>query len=272
MRPADFHRTWNRKRIGILFVLLFCSMTMRAQVGLSPDEQKMFDLLNQEREKAGLPKLQWDYHLAESARKHAELLAQQQKLSHQFPGEPGLAERIGATGLRFTVGAENVAEAGSVEDMHAGLMNSPPHRANILSTEYNAVGLAVTSHGNELFAAQNFAHVLPFYSEDQFRSALVAAFNKARKDSRVGAVTVHSPPRMHELACAASGSPREVMESSPGATDVVVYTSSIPENFPGNMKKLSAEALLQRMDIGVCFRPDSVHGYGTFWVVAAFYP
>jgi hypothetical protein len=53
---------------------------------------------------------------------------------------------------------------------------------------------------------------------------------------------------------------------------VVVYTSSIPENFPGNMKKLSAEALLQRMDIGVCFRPDSVHGYGTFWVVAAFYP
>jgi uncharacterized protein YkwD len=37
------------------------------------------------------------------------LLAENGKLSHQFPGETSLPERLGATGARFTVAAENVA-------------------------------------------------------------------------------------------------------------------------------------------------------------------
>jgi len=27
----------------------------------------------------------------------------------------------------------------------------------------------------------------------------------------------------------------------------------------------------QRMNVGVCFRPDQEHGYANFWVVATFY-
>lgn len=270
MHSADW-KAWI-KTLGICVVLLSCSITVRAQVGISADEQKMFDLLNQEREKNGLPKLVWDYHLAESARKHAQLLAQQQKLSHQFPGEPTLGDRVGATGLRFTVAAENVAEAESVEDMHAGLMNSPPHRANILSRDYTAVGLAVVPRDHDLFAAENFAHLLPFYSEDQFQSAVIKAFNQARKAAGVAAVGTHSTFHLHEMACSAGDNARNLMQTFPGATDLVLYTSSIPEELPINMKKKSADSLVHRMDIGVCFKPDKVHGYGTFWVIAVFSP
>jgi hypothetical protein len=262
----------TRRIAIILLVCLSLTLAANAQVGLSADEQKLFNLLNQEREKAGLAKLQWDYHLAEAARAHSQLLAQNKKLSHQFPNEPSLNERLGATGLRFDVGAENVAEGSSVEDMHAGLMYSPPHRANILNHDYNAVGLAVVARDNELYATQDFAHVLPVYTEDQFRNVLVAAFNKARKEAGIPAIGTHTDFHLHELACSGNSNPHQLIQNFQGATDLVVYTSSAPENFPADMKKRINESLLHRMEIGVCFRPDSVHGYGTFWIVAAFSP
>src|SRR5712691_1260143 len=147
------------------FLFLFAGATgvAHAQTSPSQDELKLFHLLNQECQKAGLPELQWDNHLAKSAGGHALLLAEHQGLSHQFSGEPQLGERVGATGLRFTVSAENVASAQTVEDAHKGLMNSPPHRANILSPEFNAVGLAVISRAAAVYVAQNFAYVLPVY-------------------------------------------------------------------------------------------------------------
>src|SRR2546421_3751376 len=162
-------------KVGVVIALVFVLLSIAsAQVGVSVDDLKLFQLLNQERTKAGLPKFQWDYHLAEAARAHAQLLAQRQVLSHQFSGEPVLGERIGATGTRFNAAAENVAEAPTVEELHSGLMNSPPHRANILNGKYNAIGLAIVSPNDQLYVAQDFAHVLPSYSEPQFRDALLA--------------------------------------------------------------------------------------------------
>jgi Cysteine-rich secretory protein family len=260
------------KRAGICCVWFFLAVAMHAQVGLSPDDLKAFNLLNSEREKAGLPKLQWDYRLAEAARAHTQLQAQNKKLSHQFLNERVLGDRIGATGVRFDLAAENVAEGATVQDMHDGLMYSPPHRANILNHDYSAVGLAVVNRDNELYLTQDFARVLPVYSEEQFRSALVTAFNKARKEARVAAIGVHSDFHMHELACSGNGNPRQLIQNFQGATNLVVYTSSIPDNFPADMKNRIVDGFLHHMEIGVCFRPDSVHGYGAFWVVAAFYP
>src|SRR5215471_17132190 len=98
-----------RIRALVVHLAFLWSSVVFAQVGLSSDEQKLFNLLNQERIKAGLPRLEWDYHVAEAARKHTQLQASQKTLSHRFLGEPALGDRIGATGLRFDVAAENVA-------------------------------------------------------------------------------------------------------------------------------------------------------------------
>src|SRR5579872_3915312 len=143
----------------------FAAASGGAQAGQSADVREMFDLLNQERDKAGLPRFEWDYHLAQSARAHAGMLAERQELSHQFDGEPPLLVRIGSTGARFDVSAENVAMAPTVERAHQGLMDSPPHHANIMNPRYNAVGLAIVARGGELYVAQNFAHIVPSYSE-----------------------------------------------------------------------------------------------------------
>src|SRR5258708_33964140 len=108
--------------------------TSTAQHDISRPEQQLFDLVNREREKAGLLKLEWEGHLADAARAHSKLLAENQDLSHQFGGEPPLQQRAGAAGAHFSAVAENVAAAPAVDVAHKSLMESPGHRDNILNS------------------------------------------------------------------------------------------------------------------------------------------
>ena len=255
----------------LLFLILVLGTVALAQSGPSPVQSKLLDLVNHERETRSLPKFQWDDHLAQSAAAHAKLVIQREELSHQFPGEAPLGERIGATGLRFNAAGENLAYAPTIEEVHTGLMNSPPHRANILDPKYNAVGFAIVPLNGELYVVQNFAHVLPAYSEDQFRDAVVAAFNQERRAAKLGKLEVQFGSHLRKAACDANPLPEVIIKSNPGASDVVVFTVSAPEKLPTQMKKAAADRILQRMNIGVCFRPGKEHGYASFSVVAVFY-
>ncbi len=271
-RSGDRVIGWSCRIAVVACVLLG---TACAQVGLSSDEARLFNLLNQERKNAGLPGFQWNYHLAESARAHTQLMADRKVLSHQFPGEPALGERLGATGVRFNGAAENVAEgdlAGDVvSSVHAGLMHSPEHRANILNPKYNTAGLAMVSRNGELYVTEDFAHTLTTYSEEQFRDAVVVAFNSARRANGVAAVALREDSHIHELACSERDK-AQIPDSLPNALEVVVFTSSVPETLPSDMQQAASDASLHRMSMGVCFRPDKQHGYANFWLVVAFYP
>jgi uncharacterized protein YkwD len=255
--------------------LLVCSAaTLWAQVGLSPDELKLFNFLNQERKIAGLPQLQWNYHVAEAARTHTQVMADHKTLSHQFTGEPALGDRVGATGARFNSAAENVAEGDTAGDpvleIHRSLMFSPGHRANILSPQYNAVGLAIVSRDGKMYVTEDFAYIVSTYSEDQFRDALIAAFNKARRAKGLAPVAVLKDARIHDLACSETDKP-QIPEGFPGALDEVVFTSSEPDKLPADLQKAVVDPSLHKMSVGACFHPDKEHGYANFWVIAAFY-
>jgi len=115
-----------------LLIFISSSYALASDQELRLAEQQIFRLANEARENAGIEPLQWNEMAAEAARAHAKLLAQNQALSHQFSGEPALRERLGATGLRFDAAAENVADAESADESHEALMNSPPHRQNLL--------------------------------------------------------------------------------------------------------------------------------------------
>jgi uncharacterized protein YkwD len=119
----------NRAILAIACVSFI--VTTSAHAGPSQREQQLFDLVNHEREKEGLNKLEWSESLAQAALAHSRLLAEHQDLSHQFPGEASLQERVGVTRLRFNSVAENVAAAPDVETAHTGLMHSPGHGKTI---------------------------------------------------------------------------------------------------------------------------------------------
>lgn len=255
-----------------VFSILAISTLLRAARPPSGREEQLFNLLNQERVRAGLQRLQWNQDLADAARAHSDLLAKHKTLSHQFRREPELQQRAGKAGARFDSVAENVAYAPTVADLHDGLMHSPPHRANILNPEYNAVGIAIVERDGKLYATQDFARVMAGLSEDKFRQAVAAAFQKARAAHNKPPIAVRSDPRLREAACSRSLNARQVLRGLPGATDLAIYTTSVASQLPPNMRAAAADGTLHRMNIGVCFQQDSATGFSKYWVVAAFYP
>ncbi len=119
--------------------------------------QILFESANRERTAHGLALLKWSATLAGAALHHAQLMAAQNTLSHQLPGEPGMADRATQGGARFSLLAENVAEGPSAESIHRQWMDSPPHRANLLDAELDSVGIAVAERNGTLFAVEDFS-------------------------------------------------------------------------------------------------------------------
>ncbi|HVG26905.1 MAG TPA: CAP domain-containing protein, partial [Acidobacteriaceae bacterium] len=119
-------------------------------------EQYLFAAANAERVHRGLRPLRWEPTLYQAAQQHAGQMASRQSISHQYPGEPELADRGRIAGARFTVIAENVAEAWSAPEIHEAWMQSPDHRANLLDPRVNAVGISVLRRGGQLYAVEDF--------------------------------------------------------------------------------------------------------------------
>lgn len=254
----------------IFIFLLSAAHAAQTEPSISSAEKRIFEELNSERVSHGLSALQWDGHAANAARAHAQLLAKNDKLSHQFPGESSLPERLGATGARFTVSAENVARTEFIEDVHPALMSSSGHRANILNTSYNAVGIGVIEEKGKLYVAQDFIFLVPSYSESQFKSAFAEAFNLARKSKGIRPLEAREDADVHTLACTTDGNAMKLSGKLSGVSAIVVFTSSDPHHLPQEMNPRIANAGFRLMKYGVCFRPDQEHGYANFWVVATF--
>lgn len=109
-----------------------------------PDaEERMLDLVNGERSRAGLRPLVADERLREVARAHSLEMFQLDYFSHDSPNTGSPFDRMRAAGVSFIVAGENLAYAPDVEVAHQGLMNSPGHRANILRAEFGRVGIGV---------------------------------------------------------------------------------------------------------------------------------
>jgi hypothetical protein len=137
-------------------------LSVLPQIGLgqakrSAPERLLFDLANRSRSAAGLPPLKWNTALASTANRHAERMAERKTRAHQFPGEPGLAERVALAGERFSALAENVAEGPGAESIHQQWMKSPPHRENLLDAQLDSVGIAVAERNGVLFAVEDFS-------------------------------------------------------------------------------------------------------------------
>jgi uncharacterized protein YkwD len=233
-------------------------------------EKQIFAQLNQARMENGQPALEWNDQAANAARLHAQTLLENGKLSHQFSGEPSPAERIGAAGARFTLSAENVARTEYLEDVHPALMNSPGHRANILSPKYNAVGIGVVERQGKIYVTQDFLFLIATYSEEQFGQVFAETFNEARKANGVKKLEAHTSKSLHDAACFTSGDASKLPIANPDVRSAVVFTASDPHRLPPELSSRAADALFHHMDFGVCFRPDQEHGYANFWVVATF--
>jgi uncharacterized protein YkwD len=111
--------------------------------------------LNQSRAQAGLPQLVPNAQLTCLAQSWSQYLAS----TGQF-FERNLSATLASPGFGgyHTLG-ENILrgpDTMSSADMHIAWMNSPPHRANILSPAYNSVGIGLSYANGSVYATEDF--------------------------------------------------------------------------------------------------------------------
>ena len=108
-------------------------------------------LLNRERARHGLGRLKVDPRLRKAARWHAADMVNNRYFAHMSLAGSAPADRIRAAGYmtnvrRWYIGENLVWGAGpfsAPSDRVRALMHSPPHRRNMLGTQFREVGLWV---------------------------------------------------------------------------------------------------------------------------------
>ncbi len=107
--------------------------------------QRLFELINAERVKAGLDALTFDPELAAVALKHSEDMRANDFVSHVSPTTGTSEERLLEAGIITDRASENVGKGYTPDEIHQGFMDSPGHRAAILLPDVTHVGIGVVS-------------------------------------------------------------------------------------------------------------------------------
>ena len=110
-------------------------------------EKAMFGLVNNERTSRGSVALTEDTKLTTVARDHCRDMFVHGYFSHYTPEGLSPFDRMAQADISFTYAGENLALAPNVTVSMQGLMQSPGHRANILSANFGKIGVGVIDGG-----------------------------------------------------------------------------------------------------------------------------
>ncbi len=114
----------------------------------SPEaEERMLELINEERRQAGLPALVMSPLAREVAQQHSNEMFRYGYLSHTNKEGKSPAERLREAGISFTSASENVAFAPSVDSAFNALLDNTNQRRNILSDQFRRIGIGIYDGG-----------------------------------------------------------------------------------------------------------------------------
>ena len=174
----------------------------RGSSNLQAEARQIFALANEARIQAGVGRLDWDPALAAAALAHCERMAAEGPISHQYRGEQDLTTRTAEAGAHFSVIEENVAVGPSADAIHEEWMQSPGHRANLLSPDVDRVGVAVVAARGVLYAVADYSRGVEQLSAVQVEARVAALI-------RVSGVAILREPGAARSACATdNGMPR----------------------------------------------------------------
>jgi cysteine-rich secretory family protein len=235
-------------------------------------ERELLELANRERAHAQLTQFKMDEGLTRAAREHAAAMAKRGELSHQFPGEPDLAQRIAANCKLYLVeAAENVAYADSTERAHDGLMHSPPHRENLLHPSYNTIGIGVVRRGDTLYVVQDFGNSIATQSGEQVEAAIAQAVERQRTNAKLSALKRLDGVVAHKQACAMAGGDSLKANAASEGRHILRYTSIQPVNLPAQAAPAINDDSVHAYAVGSCFSRSKSYPNGIYWIVLIFY-
>ena len=111
-------------------------------------EQQVVTLVNQERAAYGLPALGTNAQLADGAKLKSQYLHDNRYFDHNSPTYGTPFEMMRALGITYSYAGENIAMGYSTpEAVVRAWMQSPGHRANILSANFTSIGVGYVADG-----------------------------------------------------------------------------------------------------------------------------
>lgn len=137
-------RSTPRLAVVVALVAAFSLLT----ACLRTEQYSVLTAMNGDRSANGLRTLPTQADAQRKAQAWAEKLAREGKLYHS-----NLPDGIG---VRWCSLGENVGYGPSVSAIEKAYMNSPGHRANILATKWNGVGVGYAVNGKTVYTVQVF--------------------------------------------------------------------------------------------------------------------
>jgi len=182
-------------------VTLAAPAAAAAAAGSEQPERRLFELMNSERTKAGLPALQWDDAVAGLAKSISEARRDQMKSGGQVNVD--IVGRLKSEGIQSPVVLTNPAAARSPDEAQERFASSPVHRANYMSTDVTHVGIgtaqATDPAGKPVtLYTEVFVHELPPANVEELRTKLQNAIVQKRKDARAG--SIKTDPTLQDTA------------------------------------------------------------------------
>jgi uncharacterized protein YkwD len=246
----------------------------------SPEEaeQRLLANVNRDRAAAGLAALVSDERLAAVARGYSEEMRRTRVVAHVSPTSGSSADRVRAANIRTGVVLENVARAYGVNEAHQGLMNSPGHRANLMSAIATHIGIGVAlgeeiSGRREIFITQVFTRVPPKLDPAKAFETVRQKLQAAR--SMVAAARLQLPAQQFASALASGLSRDAAYDSIRGQLtglgrhyqrvgSVITATADL-DSFDG--ASVVAESAGDEVGIGIAQGPHPDYGERAIWIV-----
>ncbi len=239
-------------------------------------ERRLLALLDRDRQAAGLPALIWDDRVAAVARGYSEEMRKTKVVAHISPISGSATDRVHAAGIKTAVVLENVAREYGVAGAHAGLMNSPGHRANLMSTVATHVGIGVVygdevSGRREMFVTQVFIRIPP-----KVDAAKTAELVRQRIDQvRPVTVDVRLASVAQEVADGlASGKTRDQLWptarkklDTPGYARIGSVITAVADLDSIDGKELVGEYRPDAIGVGIAQGMHPEIGEGAIWIV-----
>lgn len=121
-------------------------------------ENEVFQIVNEERRRVGLSELTFDTDITNVARTKSQDFIKNNYFSHNSPEYGSPFEMLRSFGINYSAAAENIASGqNTAEEAMRHWMNSAGHRANILNSTFNKIGVGVARDNNgNLYWTQMF--------------------------------------------------------------------------------------------------------------------
>ena len=122
-------------------------------------EQKILELMNAKRTEAGLKPLTMDNTLVQVARYKSNNMIQNNFFDHTNPDGTKWTNWLQTIGYKYTSTGENIAyNTSDAVELFNQWWNSPGHRANMMNSSYNKVGMGVIYGNGKYMGTQTFSN------------------------------------------------------------------------------------------------------------------